>query len=432
MKSTFLPKAGVWRSSVPTTTTHSPKERPTAVLANVQIGGEELVHRFADRWERLCEETRSAPFHRPEWIATYLRAFEPQSEVVLLTASAGDRLVAVLPMIRKRAWFAGVPIWKLSGAANVHSVRFDILHASCEAGEVAIRVFWEALRNMAGWHILEMPLIPENGACQKLIAHASEDGYRTITSHFHDGPILRMKEDEKGQLNWLHGTSRHFRHELRRFARLLAEEAGGNPKLVRRADPDARTLEDFFKLEASGWKGEEGSAINCAPETRAFYDQIAREASSRGYFCLHSLETDARMVAGAFSVETEQCFYPMKIAYDEELRRGGPGQLLFNGIFAECAEKRIPELFFGGKNDRYKTSWTSDTLPHFNGFIFSRAFRARLVYEAKTNLFPRLGRLRRGIRGQFKPWKKPSDSTPKVKSNNESTAKRPHDTEIAE
>ncbi len=350
----------------------------------------------------------------------------------MLTASAGDRLVAVLPMIRKRAWFAGIPIWKLSGAANVHSVRFDILHTPCEAGEAAIRVFWEALRNMAGWHILEMPLIPENGACQKLIAHANEDGYRTITSHFHDGPILRMKEDQKGQLNWLHGTSRHFRHELRRFARLLAEETGSNPKLVRRADPDATILEEFFKLEASGWKGEEGSAINCAPETRAFYDQIAREASSRGYFCLHSLETSAGMVAGAFSVETEQCFYPMKIAYNEELRRGGPGQLLFNGIFAECAEKRIPELFFGGKNDRYKTSWTSDTLPHFNGFIFSRAFRARLVYEAKTNLFPRFGRLRRGIRGQFKPRKKPSDSRPKVKSNNESAAKRPHDTEIAE
>ncbi len=325
---------------------------------------------------------------------------------MLLTASAQDRLVAVLPMIRKRCWFAGIPMWKLTGAANIHSVRFDILRTSCEAGEASVQVFWDLLKHMQGWHILELPLIPENGACQRLISHANRDGYRTITARFHDGPILRMKVDEKGQFTWLHGTSRHFRHELRRFARLLAEETGDTPKLVRRTCADPKVLEQFYRLEASGWKGEEGSAISCAPETRAFYDQIAGEASMRGYFCLHSLETNAGMIAGAFSVETEQCFYPMKIAYNEALRRGGPGQLLFNGIFAECAEKRIPELFFGGKNDRYKSSWTSETLPHFNGFVFSRRFRARLIYEARTTIFRRLGRLQSNILGLLKPEKK--------------------------
>jgi CelD/BcsL family acetyltransferase involved in cellulose biosynthesis len=432
MKISAQQEERVRHSAVPPTLTSPSTREPEAVIASVQIGGEELVRRLAGRWEKLCEETRSAPFHRPEWIAAYLRAFEPRSEVVLLTASVGERLVAVLPMIRKRCWFAGMPIWKLTGAANIHSVRFDILRTACEAGETAVQVLWDLLKNMGSWHILEMPLIPEKGSCEELITHANKDGYRTITAHFHDGPILRMKEDEKGQLDWLHSTSRHFRHELRRFARLLAEETGDSPKLVRRTDVDSKILEEFYALEASGWKGEEGSAINCDPETRTFYDQIAQEASTRGYFCLHSLETNAGMVAGAFSVETEQCFYPMKIAYDEGLRRGGPGQLLFNGIFAECAEKRVPELFFGGKNDRYKTSWTSDTLPHFNGFIFSRALRARLVYEAKTNVFPRLGRLRRGILGQFKPGKKSSDSRPKVKASDEGAAKRPHETETAE
>lgn len=376
------------------------------VIANVQIGGEELVHRLAGDWERLCEETRSAPFHRPEWIVTYLRAFEPKSEVVLLTASAKGRLVAVLPMIRKRCWFAGIPVWKLTGAANIHSVRFDLLRTSCEAGEASIQLFWDLLKRMPDWHLLELPLIPENGACQKLISHAEKNGYRTIMARFHEGPILRMQEDEKGQFTWLHGTSRHFRHELRRFARLLAEETGDSPQLLRRTGPDPKILEQFYQLEASGWKGEEGSAISCTSETRAFYDQIAREASTRGYFCLHSLETNAGMIAGAFSVETEQCFYPMKIAYNESLRRGGPGQLLFNGIFAECAEKHIPEVFFGGKSDRYKTSWTSETLPHFNGYIFNRALRARLVYQARKTITPRLGRLQRSILSRFKRKKR--------------------------
>jgi CelD/BcsL family acetyltransferase involved in cellulose biosynthesis len=377
------------------------------IIAKAEIGGEELVRGVAPRWERLCEETRSAPFQRPEWIIAYLRAFEPHSEVVLMTASIKDKLVAVLPMIRKRCWFAGVPVWKLAGAANVHSVRFDILRTTCQAGEDSIPLLWGLLKCTPCWHVLELPVFLENSACQKMITCASTDGYPTITALFQESPILRMQADEKGQLNWLQGTSRHFRHELRRFARLLAEETGDEPKLVRRSSLDPHILEQFYRLEASGWKGKEGSAINCAPDTRAFYDQIAKEASTRGYFCLHTLEFTGGIVAGAFSVETEDCFYPMKIAYNEELRRGGPGQLLFNGIFQECAAKGIPELFLGGNKDRYKTSWTDDTLPHYNGFIFSRSFRSRLAYKSRTSLLPRLGSLRRRIRSKIAAADKP-------------------------
>jgi len=376
------------------------------VSPNIEMGGVELIYRHASRWEKLCEETRSAPFQRPEWIAAYLSAFEPKGEIVLLTASAGDRLVAVLPLIRKRCWFAGVPLWKLAGAANIHSVRFDIVQSRCTAGEASIGAIWNLLKRTPGWHMLELPLIPENGAAHKLLSHASEDGYRTMSIPFHESPILHLQVDEKGQYSWLGGTSRHFRHELRRFARLLKEETGDEPKLVRRTNPDGEILERFYELEASGWKGQEGSAIKCTPETRAFYEQIVREGAARGYFCLHSLETNEVMLAGSFSVETENCYYPMKIAYNEELRRGGPGQVLFNGILAECAQRRIPTLFFGGKKDRYKTSWTSETLPHFSGYVFSRGFRSQLAYRSRASVLSRLGKFRRSIRAQFDRKKK--------------------------
>jgi len=369
------------------------------VTANIEVGGEELVHRHEERWAKLCQETKSAPFHRPEWIATYLRVYEPKSEFVLLTATEGERLVGVLPLIRKRCWFAGVPLRQLAGAANIHSVRFDMLRSSCQAGEASIAAIWNLLKGTPGWHMMELPLIPENGAGQELVARASEDDYRTLTIPFHESPILHMQVDEKGQFTWLGGTNRHFRHELRRFARLFQEETGHEPKLVRRTNPDPQILQNFYELEASGWKGQEGSAINCAEETRAFYAQIAKEAMNRGYFCLYSLEANQVMAAGAFCMETEDCFYPMKIAYNEALRRGGPGQLLFNGILAECAQRRIPTLFFGGKKDRYKTSWTSETVPHFTGFVFSQDFRSGLAYRSRASVISRLGKLRRRIQG---------------------------------
>ncbi len=72
------------------------------LTTQIHIGRAEVINLLADRWQELCDQTRCAPFHRPEWIAAYLQVFESDSEVVLLTASAGERLVAVLPLIRKK------------------------------------------------------------------------------------------------------------------------------------------------------------------------------------------------------------------------------------------------------------------------------------------------------------------------------------------
>jgi len=380
------------------------------LTTGIESGRADVIHALAQRWRRLCDETGCAPFHRPEWIVAYLAAFEPNSEIVLLTASAGERLVAVLPLIRKRCWYAGLPLTKLTGAANVHSVRFDILRSSCPAGEAAIQALWKALKRLPGWQILELPYFPQEGACAELLAQAAGDGYLTSTLLLHDSPIVRMQTDAGGQLTWLAGTSRHFRHELRRYARVLEAGAGAKHKITRWNYPEPKVLDEFFQLEAAGWKGQQGSAINCAPRRRAFYETIARQGSEGGYFRLHSLEVNGAMAAGAFSVVTQNCFFPMKIAFNEALRRGGPGHLLFNSMLEECAGDGIPEFFFGGAKDHYKELWTQETLPHFRGFVFDPGLRAHLACRVRTKVLPMLSKLR----GKFEErWQRHKRKTEK-------------------
>jgi CelD/BcsL family acetyltransferase involved in cellulose biosynthesis len=362
------------------------------LTASLQVGGEELIHDIADRWRSLCDETGSAPFQRPEWIQTYFRVFEPGKQLVLLTVHSANGLVAVLPLVRKRSLYAGVPVVKLAGAANVHSVRFEIVRKEGITGDAALSLIWQRLKSMPGWDVLELPVFPQHGACQEFMMLAGLDGFNAITFLAQDSPTLHMQRDGNGQLTWLAATTRHFRHELRRKRRLLEQEAGDRLRLVCRSEPHVETLRKFYELEAAGWKGREGTAINCDQVTRSFYDSIAHEAASRGYFRLHSLEVDGRMTAGAFSVVTDDCFFPMKITYDESLGHGAPGLLMLNAIMQECAENGVEELFLGGGKDSYKTSWTSETAPHFNGFVFNKNLRAQLAYRVRTKLLSSLGR----------------------------------------
>jgi len=354
------------------------------------IGDIGIIQSIEDDWRQLCEETNCDPFFRPEWIGTYIHAFERENEVVLLTTRVDNRLTAVLPLIRKRALFAGMPVLKLVGAANLHSVRFDILRAPGPAGDAAVEAIWSLLKRTPHWHLLEIPMFPAEGSCQQLLSFADRDGYGTRTRLDCESPYMRIKVDGFGRADWLGETTRHFRHELRRFARVLESETGGPPRLVRSDKADLELLRKFFELEASGWKGREGSAIQCSQETLAFYEEIARFAAGAGQFCLHSLEAGGQMVAAAFSLVTDDCFYPVKIAYNESLRRAGPGHLLINAILEECAERRIRELDFGGSKDRFKTLWTSAARQHFTGIVFNDDFYPSLLYQVRANLLPAL------------------------------------------
>lgn len=373
-----------------------------ALTTDVQTGGEEVIHRAAKCWDKLSLETGNVPFYRPEWIAAYLRAFEPRNEVVLLTARAGERLVGVLPMVRKRCWFAGVPVVKLAGAANIHSVRFDILRSPCPAGQAAVSTFWTLLQDLPDWQLLALPTFPDNGACRELMACARNSGYRTVTLLFQDGPVLRMQTARDGRLTWLHHTDAEFRHALRRRARFLEKTTGKKPQMNRWTTPDPDALKRFFALEASGWKGRKGSAISCARDTRTFYNQIAREAGQRGYFRLHLLEVGGTAVAGAFGVANQESYSMMKMAYDEGYYRAGPGHLLTNGVMEDCAANRVPEFCFGGNKHRSKTDWTRETFPHWNGFVFRPGVVAQLAYHMRTTILPPLGKLRRQIQRQIR------------------------------
>lgn len=371
--------------------------------AKSEVGGVEVIEKLMPRWQQLCEQARSAPFQRPEWVAAYVRAFEPNREVVLLTAEAEDRLVAVLPLVRRKCFYAGLPLIKLAGAANVHSVSFDIVAPKGELGEAAIPAMWNLLRRTPGWHMLELPLISEAGATAKLLRLAAGDGHHTVTLLAQRSPVIRFHVNgDGGPAQIVDGPSRHFRHELRRYARIFTEQLGEAPQVLRCAEPKPELLRQFFELEEAGWKGKKGSAINSTSETRAFYQQIARGTANSGQFCLHTLTARNIIVAGAFSLSTNEGFFPLKIAHDESLRRMGPGHLLFEAIVKECAEQRIPKLFFGGTDEHYKSLWTKETVPSFTGFVFSKDVRSNLAYQIRNCVLSPLGRLRVRVRQQVR------------------------------
>jgi GNAT superfamily N-acetyltransferase len=157
------------------------------------------------------------------------------------------------------------------------------------------------------------------------------------------------------------------------------------------ADPEA--LEKFYTLEASGWKGAEGTAIQCDPRTRKFYDLVAQAAERDGYLSLDFLELNGKPIAAHFGFNLRGRYFLAKAGYDEAYRRHGPGQLLVNEVLSETPQRGLHEFDFVGPATWDESRWASERRTNYRIFIFRKNWYGAWLHAIRISARDRLRRL---------------------------------------
>jgi CelD/BcsL family acetyltransferase involved in cellulose biosynthesis len=352
----------------------------------VQRGGPELVEQIAGEWWRLCDESGDEEvFYRPEWAQAYLQAFEPNADVILISAWLGTKLRGILPLVRRRSIMSSLPVVQLTLPANVHSLRASLTVCPGEEGAIVLKALWQAAKNLPRWDVLDVANVVEGGGLDRLVALAQKDGYRTARKRTSqtlylpiDASSASASDKPGAQPPWLAGTRPKFRSHLRRAKRQMEEQGTLELKHYSAADPEA--LEKFYALEASGWKGAEGTAIKCDPATRRFYDAVAQAAARDGYLSLDFLELNGKLIAGHFGFNLRGRYFLAKAGYDEAFRRHGPGQLLVHEILSQTPERGLREFDFVGPATWDESRWASARRTNYRIFIFRNNWYGALLY----------------------------------------------------
>ncbi|MCA9080537.1 MAG: GNAT family N-acetyltransferase [Planctomycetaceae bacterium] len=84
-------------------------------------------------------------------------------------------------------------------------------------------------------------------------------------------------------------------------------------------------IDDFIRLEASGWKGERSTAINCKPGGRECMTSALRDAFARGQLLLTGLFLNDEPIAMRCSFVTAPGSFFFKPAYNEDYAQYSPG-----------------------------------------------------------------------------------------------------------
>jgi CelD/BcsL family acetyltransferase involved in cellulose biosynthesis len=365
---------------------------------SLEKGGLEIVERLTPEWLQLCDEAQDGqPFTRPEWVSAYVRAFAPDDKLVVIAARSKGRLTAVLPLLEQRTLLCGLPATRWSGLANLHSCRLDLLRAAGPRGEAAVAAIWAALKDARGWDFLELSYVPENSSFARMVALAQADGYPAGTRPSWQTPYLSTEGWDGTREFWIKRTGQNFRHTIRRISRKLDDKQP--MRLIRVDTADAASLQRFYDVEASGWKGGEGTAVQSQSQTRRFYDEIARAAARYGYFSLYFLEINGELVAAHYGLRYRGRYLVPKCAYDERFSKLAPGHLIVNEILRDSAENGLREFDFLGPAMEWKEKWVPQFRAHSAVFIFRKGLYGSLLHRARFKLQPMAGAAWRRIRG---------------------------------
>lgn len=162
-----------------------------------------------------------------------------------------------------------------------------------------------------------------------------------------------------------------LRQSVARRRRRLARE--GVQVQVRRLDQPgqmAAAMDDFSRMEQSGWKGAAGTSVGLDDAQGRFYRQLLVSLAERGEAAVYQLMFDERPVASQVCIGRGRMWVSLKIAYDEAFRRDAPGYLLQEQIIRALHQQPGVDLleFYGRATEGWTRKWTNDLrmLVHLN------------------------------------------------------------------
>jgi CelD/BcsL family acetyltransferase involved in cellulose biosynthesis len=234
----------------------------------------------------------------------------------------GGELAALFPFEPVARW-RGLPARTLRAWRSRHMLLGTPLVRAGMEDRASVALL-DALRRRAS--ILELPYLHADGPVYRALRAALAGARRPwhADQAFERALLRRGADAERYLAAALDGDRRR---ELRRKEKRLKD--AGEVRYVRlgREGDVARWIDDFVRIEASGWKAKAGGALACREADLAFSRALFRGAFERGRLLATGVDVDGKAVARELCLLAGEGAFSVRIAYDEAFARFAPGSL---------------------------------------------------------------------------------------------------------
>ncbi|MBQ5947398.1 GNAT family N-acetyltransferase [Massilia sp. ST3] len=184
------------------------------------------------------------------------------------------------------------------------------------------------------------------------------------------------------------GRGKNLRANLKKQrARLEREGVATRLDVLRRPADMAQAVEDYGRLESSGWKGKEGTAVHAGNAQGRYYRAMLENLAARNAASVYRYHVGERLAAMDLCVEDGDSIVVLKTSYDESIPSSLSPTLLMReeAVQRLFDEGRFQRLEFYGRVMEWHLRWTDEvrTMYHINYYRWPGLRRLHAMLEAR-------------------------------------------------
>jgi CelD/BcsL family acetyltransferase involved in cellulose biosynthesis len=295
-------------------------------------------------WNALADSQGHALL-RHDWIVSAAKTLHDPKRLSVVIRRTGGRLDAAAPLVRRT--MRGVERLEFVGAEALHEPT-GLLARDAAARSTLVADLFRLRRP------LMLQRVTGAGEIEDVERAARRRG------------VLIVKRTAPSLAVPLHGAAVELSAKLRYDIKRARTRASGHGAVSmdvvtpRREDVDEQ-LDMFIRVEASGWKARNGSAMSVNRRMQSFFRTYARMAAQAGTLRMFFLRVGDRVAAAQIAVEVYERLWVLKIGYDEALSRCSPGFLLTAEAIGYAARQGLRSYEFLGAAEAWEQRWRSET-----------------------------------------------------------------------
>jgi CelD/BcsL family acetyltransferase involved in cellulose biosynthesis len=288
------------------------------------------LEKHLSAWEHLAKEAvEPNAFYEPWMFLPALDTFASKTSLCHVLVYRHDprpkqppQLCGFFPLER-RARFKGLPIRTLRLWDHPYSMLCTPLVHRDWARET-LTTFFDGIAAAERPSLLDWSKIHGDGPFQQaLLDVLNERRMLSFVDEVYTRALLRRGADAESY--GAAAMNHQSRKEWRRQRRRLGEQGKLESRVLQTEENVEVWIDQFLDLEASGWKGQEKTALAMSDADRAYFRTIARNAHARHQLQMLGIYFNDRPIALKCNFLTQAGGFAFKIAFDEAYSKSSPG-----------------------------------------------------------------------------------------------------------
>ena len=333
-------------------------------------------------WDKLAKKF-CHPFSSFNWYYSAIRTFNNSEDIYVLVTFDSNDLTGIAPLIKYG--INRISHLEIAGYTS-HFEPCSLLYKDDKSKNYLLNCLLK----------LNVPVvlhrIPE-------IFHLYND--LKMNSNFNTF-IISRKGSKSGVVkvngNWsqyYNQFSSRRRYQFRRIRRKISEFGELKFEIV---TPNINQFNWYFnellRVEASGWKGQEQTALEYEPTLQNFYKKYAINACKANLLKFFILYLSKKIIAIAMCIEEYETLWELKIGYDDQWAKFSPGTQLTFEIMCYTFKNNYKSYEFLGSLENWQLFWVNEIKRYEFITIYSTNIRGffKFSVDVATYLHNRISR----------------------------------------